>query len=595
MEEGMLSGLYRTFPTLQHLWIEHDRLLTSTARKQMYENYDYTFDKFEKFILLDADTYDPNKALHIHYEISRCNNDILLSNSIIQNDKSNDINFDYKKAEIIIDTGATDSMFPWCIIFCKIYLYNKNTINELWRRVSFGDQKQGLTISGYGTVNLINTALYVPGLDQGVIGVGSLDKRGAYTGIFNGKLVVYDRTGDVILTATNRNNLYYLDDVYKDILFDTERQHPYDLYEDTMDGKSDISLEITVNDNIDDEEYSIDDSANSSNNSLSKDKIRKRNRKRLYKQRKMRATTTDDDIDINQFDAMNYLDIINRVAKRAYKIAGCRRVPRDKISKVKRFRRKKSKYYSTWKEREDSEDTAIFKAFFTKLYHSGKSGNSRIKFGNSEENILTKIHKKWGHLSENRIKLAYKKGLVVDNDYNYDDIKHLHLPTCTDCMEGRMKRFTSEPTTHHNWQLYDKVACDYKGPFKHKSYQGYTGFYLFSDYYSDEVYAYPVKNKNELTNAVQSYWRERILKKKKIDNNSIIVFQSDDEMVAKSKSLLSWMNKNNIIPQRSIAYKHSQNGQIERDMGNVLDRARTLLSSYHVPYRFWWHAIRHAT
>jgi hypothetical protein len=202
MEEGMLSGLYRTFPTLQHLWIEHDRLLTSTARKQMYENYDYTFDKFEKFILLDADTYDPNKALHIHYEISRCNNDILLSNSIIQNDKSNDINFDYKKAEIIIDTGATDSMFPWCIIFCKIYLYNKNTINELWRRVSFGDQKQGLTISGYGTVNLINTALYVPGLDQGVIGVGSLDKRGAYTGIFNGKLVVYDRTGYVILTAT---------------------------------------------------------------------------------------------------------------------------------------------------------------------------------------------------------------------------------------------------------------------------------------------------------------------------------------------------------------------------------------------------------
>jgi hypothetical protein len=132
--------------------------------------------------------------------------------------------------------------------------------NSIFRRSWSTFETQGLTISGYGTVNLINTALYVHDLDQGVIGEGSLDKRGAYTGIYNGKLIVYDRTGEVILTATNRNNLYYLDDVYKDILFDTEWQHPYDTYDDTMDVKSDISLEITVNhDNIDDKEYSTDD------------------------------------------------------------------------------------------------------------------------------------------------------------------------------------------------------------------------------------------------------------------------------------------------------------------------------------------------
>jgi hypothetical protein len=80
---------------------------------------------------------------------------------------------------------------------------------SIFRRSWSTFETQGLTISGYGTVNLINTALYVHDLDQGVIGEGSLDKRGAYTGIYNGKLIVYDRTGEVILTATNRNNLLF--------------------------------------------------------------------------------------------------------------------------------------------------------------------------------------------------------------------------------------------------------------------------------------------------------------------------------------------------------------------------------------------------
>jgi hypothetical protein len=30
-------------------------------------------------------------------------------------------------------------------------------------------------------------------------------------------------------------------------------------------------------------------------------------------------------------------------------------------------------------------------------------------------------------------------GLILDDEYTYDDIKDLSLPLCTDCMEGRMK------------------------------------------------------------------------------------------------------------------------------------------------------------
>jgi hypothetical protein len=44
----------------------------------------------------------------------------------------------------------------------------------------------------------------------------------------------------------------------------------------------------------------------------------------------------------------------------------------------------------------------------------------------------------------------------------------------------------------------------------------------------------------------------------------------------------------------SPSYKQSHNGQIERDMQNVLDKARTMLASYEVPIQWWWHAIKHA-
>ena len=51
-----------------------------------------------------------------------------------------------------------------------------------------------------------------------------------------------------------------------------------------------------------------------------------------------------------------------------------------------------------------------------------------------------------------------------------------------------------------------KIACDYKGPFKHKSREGYNGFYLFSDYKSDYLFAYPVKSKAKLPYAVKVFY-----------------------------------------------------------------------------------------
>ena len=72
----------------------------------------------------------------------------------------------------------------------------------------------------------------------------------------------------------------------------------------------------------------------------------------------------------------------------------------------------------------------------------------------------------------------------------------------------------------------------------------------------------------------------------------MIVFQRDKNKITRSSTARRWLNKYEVILQ--FSNKKSENGQIERDVFNFIDRARTLLASYDVPGWFWWYAIKHA-
>jgi hypothetical protein len=193
--------------------------------------------------------------------------------------------------------------------------------------------------------------------------------------------------------------------------------------------------------------------------------------------------------------------------------------------------------------------------------------------------------------------LAFKKKLIVDKDYDFEQIKDMKLSTCPDCLRGRMSQFPHGETSTDDWKLFEKIAVDYKGPFKHKAIGGYNGFILFSDYYSDFIYAYPVKSKREMLDAIKTFWNECILTVKAARGITELipkVVQSDDTTEIQSSEVKTWLNKNGITLQLSPAYRHSDNGQIERDMRNVMDKARTVMASFDVPISYWWLAIQYA-
>jgi transposase InsO family protein len=72
------------------------------------------------------------------------------------------------------------------------------------------------------------------------------------------------------------------------------------------------------------------------------------------------------------------------------------------------------------------------------------------------------------------------------------------------------------------------------------------------------------------------------------------VLQSDDTDMVKSKSMSAWLLNRGIQLRLSAPYVHSQNGMVERDMGYVLDTARTMMSVYTTPPSFWSYAIEQA-
>jgi hypothetical protein len=150
-----------------------------------------------------------------------------------------------------------------------------------------------------------------------------------------------------------------------------------------------------------------------------------------------------------------------------------------------------------------------------------------------------------------------------------------------------MKAFSRVKTTHHHWMLFEKIAFDYKGPFAKLSYSKYRGFFLFSDYFSSYVWAYFVKEKSEVHDALVMFFRQHV----KNSQHRIKTLQADYENIVISGKMENWLIDRHIKLSLSSPYRHDQNGQIERDVQNVMDKARTLMASYDVPSKYWEFAV----
>jgi hypothetical protein len=204
---------------------------------------------------------------------------------------------------------------------------------------------------------------------------------------------------------------------------------------------------------------------------------------------------------------------------------------------------------------------------------------------------LQELHEKFGHLSEYNLKRVLRENLVSGIGVSYDEIKGSKLDKCTACYKGRMK---ASPTEKNNpvkdRDLMEKIGIDYKGPFRQKSVHKFNGFTLFHDYASGFMYVHLMRDKKNSLNLLKMFNQEVAIPL----NKKIKIIQTDFDSIYRNRATRMYLQKERIKLQLSAPYTHYQNGQVERAMGSVMDKARTLMASDSISSYYWEYAVLHA-
>lgn len=203
------------------------------------------------------------------------------------------------------------------------------------------------------------------------------------------------------------------------------------------------------------------------------------------------------------------------------------------------------------------------------------------------------LHHELGHMSESNLKKALRNENLLGTKVTYDQVKDLHLRFCPACMEGRMHAFprVKDDKDSESYKIYEKFSIDYKGKFREKSIDGYTGFYLVSDYATNNQFVFLVKSKGEAATLKVLNDFMAIVDS---ERGEARVMQCDYDTVLLCKGIGAWLTEHKLKLQVSAPYVHSQNGFVEVSIGKVMDKARTLMVAGMVPKYFWSYAVRHA-
>jgi hypothetical protein len=195
-------------------------------------------------------------------------------------------------------------------------------------------------------------------------------------------------------------------------------------------------------------------------------------------------------------------------------------------------------------------------------------------------------------MSENQIKRAFNdQKALFPKGVSKDLISHGHLGICIDCKSGGMRMRNHGETSAHSWKVLEKIAVDYKGPFKVTTGdRRYSGFYLFSDYKSNYVYPYLVKSKTELLPALQ----KMLIKLHNRCNAQMKMLQGDADSVFLSEDVQSFLLNMKCDLQTSPPHFKSANGQVESDMKRLLNKCRTIMHENNAPANLWGFALRYS-
>lgn len=183
-------------------------------------------------------------------------------------------------------------------------------------------------------------------------------------------------------------------------------------------------------------------------------------------------------------------------------------------------------------------------------------------------------HQRLGHPN-----FAYLKKLMP---HLFSNI-HLCELKCDTCILAKQTRASYIPKGYESSSPFNLIHLDIWGPSRVASINGAKWFITFVDDHTRLTWVYLMKSKVEVGNIIRT-----LLTIIKTHFDTIVkVFRSDNGTEYLDKEVREYLAKLGIHYQTSCVYTPQQNGIAERKNRHLLEVARSIMFSMHVP-KFYW-------
>ena len=162
---------------------------------------------------------------------------------------------------------------------------------------------------------------------------------------------------------------------------------------------------------------------------------------------------------------------------------------------------------------------------------------------------------------------------------------------CDICQFSKHSRHSFIPRPHQPSHPFSLIHGDTWGPSKIQNISGARWFLLLVDDHSRLSWTFLMKEKSETSHIFQNF--HKMIQTQ--FQTYIQVLRTDNARDFFNSVLGSYLQSNGIIHQSSCVDTPQQNGVAERKNRHLLEVARSLLFSSHVPKRFWGEAVLTAT
>lgn len=190
-------------------------------------------------------------------------------------------------------------------------------------------------------------------------------------------------------------------------------------------------------------------------------------------------------------------------------------------------------------------------------------------------------HRRLGHL--NRKSMTKMKSFV--SGLKFDDRS---MEPCVACIEGKqaVQKFPIKKAKRAK-ELLGLIHTDVAGPMEEVSWGGARYCLTFTDDFSRKVFGYMLKSKAEVLSKFQDF---KMLAENQTGKR-IKRLRSDNGTEFCNEEMKSFLRRNGIIHQTTVAYTPQQNGVAERMNRTLVEKARCLLSDAKLGKKFWAEAL----